>query len=72
MTPDAQDLDLPARHVNESPDEIICDVRANREAYAARYGYDVRAILQRSRERGTDRQIANQPEPPECSTLETA
>lgn len=32
-------------------DEVIREVRANREAYAARFGYDVRAILQRARER---------------------
>ena len=31
-------------------DEVIREVRANREAYAARFDFDVRAILRRSRE----------------------
>lgn len=31
-------------------DEVIQEVRANRETYASAYGFDVRAILQRSRE----------------------
>ena len=33
-------------------DEIMTEVRANREAYAARFGYDVHAILTRARECG--------------------
>ena len=36
------------------PDEVISQVRANREAYAAQFGYDVRAILRRSRERASE------------------
>ncbi len=36
------------------PDEIIGEVRANRDAYAARFGYDVRTILRRSRERAAE------------------
>ncbi len=35
-------------------DEIIQEVRANREAYAARFDYDVRAILRRARERAAE------------------
>lgn len=35
----------------ERRDEIIREVRANREAYASRFDFDVRAILRRSRER---------------------
>ncbi len=42
-------------HLDAPPDvqqdEVIAEVRANREAYAARFDYDVRAILRRSRER---------------------
>ena len=35
-------------------DEVIRELRANREAYAARFGYDVRAILRRSREQAVE------------------
>lgn len=35
-------------------DEIIREVRANREAYAAQFDYDVRAILRRARERAAE------------------
>ncbi len=41
--------------VDETPedweDEVMREVRANREAYAARFGNDVRAISQHARER---------------------
>lgn len=46
MSPTVRDDDRPDRH-----DEVIGEVRTNREAYAARFGYDVRAILRRARER---------------------
>ena len=49
MTPNSLDS-LPA----VQPDEVIRDVRANREAYAARFGFDVRAILRRSRDRAAE------------------
>ena len=49
MIPDHLDA-APAVH----PDEVISEVRANREAYAAQFGYDVRAILRRSRERAAE------------------
>ena len=32
-------------------DEVMSEVRANREAYAARFGNDVRAISEHARER---------------------
>ena len=35
----------------EIQDEIMREVRANREAYAARYGNDVRAISEHAHER---------------------
>ena len=31
-------------------DEIMEEVRANREAYASRFGYDARAMLEHARE----------------------
>ena len=52
MTPDSLDA-LP----EVRPDEVISEVRANREAYAARFGYDVRAILRRSRERAAECEV---------------
>ena len=50
MTPDF--LDTPPQ---TQPDEVIREVQENREAYAARFGYDVRAILRRSRDRVAER-----------------
>ena len=35
----------------ELRDEIIAEVRAVREAYAARFGYDVTALFRHARER---------------------
>lgn len=46
MMPDFLDDNPHSHH-----DEVIREVRANREEYAARFGYDVRAILRRARER---------------------
>jgi len=39
---------------HDHQDEVIQEVRANREDYAARFGYDVRAILRRARERARE------------------
>jgi hypothetical protein len=49
MTPDFLN---DKRHGHQ--DEVIQEVRANREDYAARFGYDVRAILRRARERARE------------------
>ena len=49
MTPDFLDDD-PRTH----QDEVIREVRANREHYAAGFDYDVRAILRRARERARE------------------
>lgn len=46
MTPN-----FPTDDTRNHQDEVIQEVRANREDYAARFGYDVRAILHRARER---------------------
>jgi len=44
-------VDHPNTPLATQQDEIIAETRANREAYAAQFGYDVHAILRRSRER---------------------
>ena len=49
MKPDSLD-DAASEH----QDEVIREVRANREAYAARFDYDVRAILRRAREQAEE------------------
>ncbi len=48
--------------MNETPgtrDEVIAEVRAVREAYGARFGYDIGALFQHARERarGSDREV---------------
>lgn len=43
--------DYDYEETRNEPDEIIQEVRDIREAYSARHGNDVRAILDRSRER---------------------
>lgn len=56
MTPSFLDTPPKARL-----DDVIQEVRANREAYAAQFGYDVRAILRRSRARAAadGREVTN-------------
>ena len=49
MTPDSLDSLPEVRQ-----DDVIQEVRSNREAYAARFGFDVRAILRRARERAAE------------------
>lgn len=49
MTPEL----IAAAHADRR-DEVIREVRANREAYAARFDYDVRAILSRARARASE------------------
>lgn len=49
MTPDLLNDDK-----RNHQDEVIREVRANREGYAAQFGYDVRAILRRARERARE------------------
>ena len=51
---DAMRLEIPGEADAERRDEVMGEVRANREAYAARFGYDVRAILTRARERARE------------------
>ena len=57
--------------MNETPetrDEVIENVRAVREAYAARFNYDVAALFRHARERAkqTERKVVKrQPKPVE-------
>lgn len=48
MTPDRDEIQT------HPVDEVIREVRANRETYASAYGFDVRAILKRSREAASE------------------
>jgi hypothetical protein len=55
-------------HIQEAGDEVIEQVRIVREAYAARFNYDIDSLFRRARERteqGGHTVVKRQPKPVE-------
>ena len=48
------DLVMPSSETDALAEALLREVRENREAYAARFSYDVRAILRRARARAAE------------------